>query len=144
MSHASRMTGERGAVTVWILGLSIILLFLGGFSVDLWRAFTERRVLAGMADGAVVVGATAINTDVWRATGVVELEPTEAQARMNAYLLGHPEWDPAMSATINPAPDGVLVRLEQDVDFTLLRVLLPGEEPFRVGVTASAEPVLRP
>ena len=131
-------------MTVWVLGLSILLLFLGGFSVDLWRAFTERRVVAGMADGAVVVGATAIDVDAWRDAGVVELDPGEAQARMSGYLTSHPEWDPAMDVTISPSVDGVVVRIEQEVDFTLLRILLPGEAPFRVGVTSSAEPVVSP
>src|SRR6266540_1415895 len=37
---------ERGQVTVWMLGLAVMLLFLGGLSLDLWRAFTQRQNLA--------------------------------------------------------------------------------------------------
>lgn len=140
-----RATGaERGSVTVWILGLCIAVLFLGGLSVDLWRAFTDRRILAGMADGAVVAGASAIDTDEWRANGVVQLDRTQAGQRAGAYLASHPEWNASISPTITPAAVNITVTLQQNVEFTLLRVLLPGEQPFTVSVTANAIPALSP
>src|SRR5438128_12171130 len=34
---------EHGTTTLWVLGLCISLLFLGGLSLDLWRAVADRR-----------------------------------------------------------------------------------------------------
>ena len=141
MSVQSR---ERGSVTVWILGLCIAILFLGGLSVDLWRAFTDRRILSGMADGAVVAGATAIDVVEWRSSGVVRLDEPSATARASAYLTSHPEWNPAITPSVASTPAAVTVTLEQEVEFTLVRVLLPGEAPLTVSVTANAIPALAP
>ncbi len=138
------MSRDRGSVTVWVLGVCIAVLFLGGLSVDVWRAFTERRVLAGMADGAVIAGATALDVDAWRSSGAVRLVPEEAAGRAGSYLTAHPEWDPTITDSIVPAPDSITVVLEREVEFTLLRILLAGEEPFRVSVTATAVPALSP
>jgi hypothetical protein len=135
---------DRGSVTIWVLGLCVALLFLGGLSIDLWRGFTERRQLAGMADGAVVAGATALDVDTWRSSGVAQLDAGLAGDRASAYLLAHPEWDAAITPTITSAAAGIQVVLEQEVEFTLLRVLLPDEEPFTVRVTANAIPALSP
>ena len=43
---------ERGTITLWVLGLCISLMFLGGLSLDLWRAVADRRELSSMADTA--------------------------------------------------------------------------------------------
>lgn len=135
---------ERGSVTIWILGLCIGLLFLGGLSVDLWRAFTERRVLAGMADGAAVAAASALDENSFRASGDILLDPPAASDRAMAYLVGHPEWSSDVSAAIDPLPSSVTVELQRTVEFTLVRVLLPTEEPFTVTVRATATPAAAP
>lgn len=129
---------------MWVLGLCVAVLFLGGLSVDMWRAFTERRILAGMADGAVVAGATAVDVAEWRNNGVVRLAPDEAAARAGSFLLNHPEWNVSITETIVPTPADISVTLEREVDFTLLRILLVGEDPFTVSVRANAIPALSP
>ncbi|MGH9030897.1 MAG: pilus assembly protein TadG-related protein, partial [Acidimicrobiia bacterium] len=48
-------------MTVWMLGLCLMLLLLGGISLDLWRAFSERRALASAADAAAIAGASALD-----------------------------------------------------------------------------------
>ena len=50
---------ESGTITLWMLGLCLMLFLLGGISLDLWRAFSERRSLAASADAAAVAGASA-------------------------------------------------------------------------------------
>ena len=139
-----RLRDESGTVVVWILGLSIGLMFLGGLSLDVWRAFTERRVLAGMADGAVVAGATAIDEDAWRTTGVIQLDGNLAADRADGYLSDHPAWDPTIVETINAGPGGIEVILEKEVEFTLLRILIDSEDRFDVSVNAFAAPVASP
>jgi len=136
--------GERGSVTIWILGLCVGLLFLGGLSIDLWRAFTERRLLAGMADGAAVAAATALDLEEFRDNAVILLDPAQANDRAFQYLVSHPEWGPDVDATVNATPGSVTVVLEREVEFTLLRVLLPNEEPFTVTVRSLANPTPNP
>jgi Flp pilus assembly protein TadG len=52
---------EAGTITLWMLGLCLMLFLLGGISLDLWRAFSERRSLAATADAAAVAGASALD-----------------------------------------------------------------------------------
>jgi len=140
----SRLRPERGSVTIWILGLCIGVLFIGGLSVDLWRAFNERRLLAGMADGATVAAATAIDEELFRQSGVIELDEGLAGDRAAAYLSSHPEWAGDITVAIDPQPGSVAVVLERDVEFTLLKVLLASEEPLTVTVRSLATPAATP
>ena len=51
---------EHGMITLWILGLVLVLFAVGGISLDLWRVFGDRRELVSMADAAAAAGAFAI------------------------------------------------------------------------------------
>jgi len=77
---------ESGTITLWMLGLCLMLFLLGGISLDLWRAFSERRALAATADAAAVAGASALDEGAYRSTGVVRLVPADAQRRAQASL----------------------------------------------------------
>ena len=79
--------GERGTITLWILGLCLMLFLLGGISLDLWRSFSERRALAATADAAALAGASAIDENRYRQSGDVMLVPTEAEARARASIV---------------------------------------------------------
>lgn len=128
---------ERGSVTVWLLGLCVCLLFLGGLSVDLWRVMNVRRELAGLADSAAIEGATALDEAAFRASGVVRLDPATAQQRARAYLAGRLR--PGAGAGVNGSADRVVVRLTEPVRLSLLGALLPGQQ-LRVEVHAEVEP----
>jgi uncharacterized membrane protein len=134
---------ERGSVTMWGIGMALILFGFAGLVVDTWRVFAERQDLAGMADAAVIAGATAVDVAEFRASGTIRLDPATAETRARAYLARQDTWDPAeISATVVAAPDGsqISVTLEKDVDFTLLGFFLPGEAPLRITIPATANP----
>jgi Flp pilus assembly protein TadG len=57
---------ERGWMTLWFLGLCVMLLFVGGLSLDLWHAFSERRSLAAAADAGARAGASMIDEQACR------------------------------------------------------------------------------
>ncbi len=84
--HDGDARGECGTITLWILGLCLMLFALGGISLDLWRAFSDRRSLASAADAAAVVGGTALDVDAYRHDGVVQLDPALAKARGGSEL----------------------------------------------------------
>lgn len=140
----TRLRDDRGTVAVWVLGLCVGLIFLGGLSLDVWRAFTERRVLAGMADAAAVAGATAIDETAWRLSGTAELDEPLAFERALGYLVAHPSWDASITQSITTGPAGIEVVLGTEVEFTLLRVLIDSGQQFDVSVTAYAVPVATP
>jgi Flp pilus assembly protein TadG len=117
-----------------------MMLFVGGIALDLWRAFSERRALAGVVDAAAVAGASGIDTDVYRATGELRLDPTLSEELAWENLHAQEDTRSLIDAAVEATTGDVSVTAVGRVDFTLLRIFLSGEEPFRVTVRATAEP----
>ena len=119
---------QRGSVTIWGLGLTIVLAGFAGVVIDTWRVFAERQDLSGMADSAVIAGATAVDIPHLNDTGEVVLDPVGAEMRALEFLQHQDGWSGDVSYTIVGSPDGatITVSLEKDVDFTLLGPFLPG------------------
>lgn len=132
----------RGSVTIWGLGLTLIIAAFAGLVIDTWRVFAERQDLSGMADSAAIAGATAIDIDHLSETGEVILDPVAAELRALDYLEEQDGWSAEIGYAIVGSPDGtnITVALEKDVDFTLLGPLLPGEAPLHINVTSLASP----
>ncbi len=131
--------GEGGSITLWMLGLCMVVLFLGGISLDLWRVFTARRDLAGWVDGAAVAGASAIDEDVWRATGAAQLDPAAAQQRACGYLASHAEPFPGCGG-VRATASVIEVAASRQVQLTLMGILMPGQPPLTIDVAARVEP----
>lgn len=133
-----RVSDERGAVTLWVLGLLFPMMLLGGLSLDLWRGFSERRALAGIADAAAVAGANGLDTDHVYATNEIRLDPALAEELARANLAAQlddrslREWD------VVATEESVTVRLAGSVDLTLLRLFY--DDSWEVAVTATARP----
>lgn len=131
---------DRGAVTIWLLGFTIAVLFLGGIAVDLFRGFGRRQELAGMADSAAVAGATALDIPLFRSGGLVRLDPVLAEARAWDHLGAEAGFDDEITAFVAATEDEIVVELETTVEFTLMRLLYHGE-PLLVHVGARSLPV---
>jgi len=138
----SRLRSQAGSVTIWGIGLTLVIAAFAGIVTDMWRVFAVRQDLSGMADAAAIAGATAIDIDHLDLTGEVILDGPEAEARALEYLQHQDGWSAEITYAINSAADGsqVTVALDEDVDFTLLGALLPGEEPLHIAVTSLASP----
>jgi hypothetical protein len=132
---------ERGSVTIWLLGLAVMLLFLGGLSLDLWRAFTERQALANAVDAAAIAGASGIDEPLFRSSGTLALSPPRAEQLAWGNLRAQPVGRRLTAAQVQATPAQIEVVASTTVDFTLLRVLLPGDEPFKVTAHAVSVPV---
>ncbi|NNC92081.1 MAG: hypothetical protein HKN80_06280 [Acidimicrobiia bacterium] len=129
---------DRGSITLWILGLTIMVLFLGGISLDLWRAFEIREDLAAMADSAANAGASRVDAATYRETGVLELDGPAAVAVANSSLDAQQDSERITNRTIATSGAVLTVRLEGEVGFTLLRIFLGGGS-VAVSATGSAE-----
>lgn len=142
---------ERGSVTVWMLGLGMTLIMLGGISTELWRVLGERRLLAATADAASIAGASGIDLDIYRAS--LALDPADprvvldedvatARALLAVELSGIDLAAPPDVAFSNGSRV-IEVTLESHVDFLLLRLLRGtaediGRSYFVVTATASS------
>jgi Flp pilus assembly protein TadG len=137
-----RRRDERGTITLWVLGLSISLMFLGGLSLDLWRAVAERRQLSSMADTAATAGANGVDVDALR-TGTLRLDPVRARAIARSSLDADPHSAALDAVNVQVAGNRLTVTLRDHVRFSLLGIFLGGEQ-FDIQVQASAEPEERP
>ena len=129
---------ERGTVTLWILGLCLMVFALGGISVDLWRGFSARRALASSADAAALAGASAIDEDSYRETGILVLVPEIAEARARGSLRRQLDTAAMRGVEVRSSRESVTVTVRGEVRFTLLRLL--GGDAFDVRVDATATP----
>jgi Flp pilus assembly protein TadG len=125
-------------LTLWLLGLCVLLLTLGGMSLDLWRAFSERRALVNAADAAALAGASAIDEARYRATGDVLLEPDAALSRARASIAAQGDVRSLRLVDVDADTDHVEVTVRGDVGFSLLRLVEPGS--FEVRVRSAAVP----
>jgi Flp pilus assembly protein TadG len=134
---------ESGTITLWMLGLCLMLFLLGGVSLDLWRAFSERRSLAATADAAAVAGASALDEAAYRNSGAVRLVHADAQRRARASLADQLDRRALRDARIEATEDAVMVTVGGSVDFSLLQIVAPGDE-FAITVHATARPQASP
>jgi len=139
--HAVR--ADSGTTTLWMLGLCLMLFLLGGISLDLWRAFSERRSLAATADAAAVAGASALDEPAYRSTGAVRLVPADARRRAQASLAEQLDRRALRDARVEATEEEVSVVVGGTVEFSLLQIASPGDE-FAITVHATARPQASP
>lgn len=133
-----RARDERGFLTIWLLGLCLILLVLGGVSLDLWRAFSDRQALAGVADAGALAGAAGLDVDAAR-RGAALLDPADAQRRAEAAIAGQVDSGGLVGWRFVIAPDRTSITVTADglVHLTLLRLLL-GDRPLALHASSTA------
>lgn len=134
---------EAGWVTLWILGLAVMLLALGGLSLDLWRVFSERADLAGAVDAAAAAGTSGVDTDRFRATGELALDPVAVEALVTENLAAQTDLRSLTHVAVEATPQAVTVTAVGAVDLTLTRTLIP-LGPLTIRVDATAEPARSP
>jgi hypothetical protein len=132
------MRDERGAMTLWVLGLCVAVLFLGGLSLDLWRVIAVRRSLVAMADAGATAGANGLDPDALR-RGVLRVDPILARVQASEALRQQSGWSAVDAVDIEVAGNRVTVTVRAHVGFTLLGIFVH-DDPVEVGASASAEP----
>ena len=132
------MRSDRGSVTVWTLGMVLVVLFLGAISLDLWSVFSTRRQYAGAADQAAQAGANALDAALYRSTGERKLDPQLAET-LAAENLAAQSLSNVSNVVIDANTDQVVVELTATVDVGLLRIFGDGE-PLVVHVRSVGQP----
>ncbi|HLV90657.1 MAG: hypothetical protein J5I28_01175 [Acidimicrobiales bacterium] len=138
------MSRERGTITMWMLGLSLLLLAFGGLAIDYWRALAYQRELAAIADSAAVAGASGIDESLYRSTGELALDPgrTVQLVTRSVDFQGVELTD--VEVTLTPGNSAVTVVVRGAVDVGLLGLFIGDDEPLRVSATATAFPLRVP
>jgi hypothetical protein len=129
-------------MTLWVLGLCIAVLFLGGLSLDLWRVIAVRRSLVAMADAGATAGANGLDQNALR-QGALRVDPVLARSQASEALQRQSGWDAVDAAGVDVAGNRVTVTVRTHVDFTLLGIFVHGD-PIEVDASASAEPRQEP
>jgi Flp pilus assembly protein TadG len=133
-----RCSADRGSITIWALGMVLVVMFLGAISFDLWSGFSTRREFAGAADQAAQAGANALDEAHYRSTGERRLDPSRAEmlAEQNLATQG---LSGVTGVAIDASADQVTVELTANVDVGLLRIF-GGGDPLVVHVRAVGQP----
>lgn len=131
---------ERGSITIWLLGLVLVLFGLGGAVLDLWRVLGTRAELALLVDSAAIAATSALDEDALRLDGTVVLMAADARHRAAVVLAA----DPPARSLVEVAGDTAVVTAETEVPLTLLGLLVPDDRPVTVRVVSTATAQLRP
>lgn len=134
---------DRGdAMVVWCLLLAIMLLPLGGLSIDLWHGIAVQRQLQAAAEDAATAGASGIDVARYRQDGCVALDQPEAVSLAQANLSAQQGLGPlsAVSIEVGAARQDISVSLSRQVRLTLL-TLVEGGRPLVVSATATSGPL---
>ncbi len=129
---------ERGSMTLWMLGMCLTVLFLGGLAADLWRVIELRRSLAATADATASAGANGLDEASLR-RGDTQLDPDRAERLAREQLRSEPGADRVDRVRLDATTDVVTVELVGHVEFGLLGIFVAGD-PIEVHARASAQP----
>lgn len=134
--------GEDGVVTLWVLAVCAMVLFVGGITLDLWRGVATQRAVSAAVDGAAVAGASGLDEPAFRGSGgeVVQLDPALARELAAESLAAQPASEKLIDVDIEVTPARITVRAGRRMEFTLLKVFLPREEPLLVQASSSVDP----
>jgi Flp pilus assembly protein TadG len=136
----ARPSDDRGAITLWVLGVTLIVMFVGWFSVTLWTGSDQRRQLAAAADQAAQAGATALDTNAFRTTGVRQLDPALARQRALDNLAQQHIDQLLANYRVDASATQITVTLDGQVDIGLLRIFDAGDGSIAVHVSATGYP----
>ncbi len=128
--------GERGAASVFVVGMAVMLFVCAGLVVDGGLAINARMTVADDAEQAARVGADTIDLDRLRSNGEIRIDEPAAVTRINQFMAdrGYSGGQYAVTATF----DSVTVTVRDRVDSMFLQlVAIPG---FDVEADATAAP----
>ena len=139
-----RLNNERGFFTIWVLGLCLMVAFVGGLSYDLWHSFSDKRQLSSIVDAAAVAGASEIDLAAFQNdSSVVRLNQVAATATVDAYLerATQETGTELIDATVTFDGNAVVVTASTKTELTLTRLLLANEADLQSTVTGIATPL---
>ena len=136
----SRRRDERGAATIFLIGMAIVLLVAAGLVIDGGLAINARMKVADDAEQAARAGADAIDLNALRNAGEVTIDPSLAHSNATDYLADLGYGSGQYNVTV--AGDSVDVTVRDRVGTSLLELV--NISNFDVQANASASPLTGP
>lgn len=125
--------GERGSVLITGMLLSLALLMVIGFAVDIGHAFLVRRQLASIADDAALSGSQAIDIPALH-EGHLQLNTGQARTQAQQSI----DANPHVSGQVTASAGGVTVTVKRRVPTILLGLI--GIRTLTISAHATAAP----
>lgn len=156
MARASRYNERGDAALIGCVGLAVFFLLLGSAVIDYWSTLSVDRNLQAIAQDAANAGASGIDINAYRGSGMVQLDRGTATSLALADLLSQPpsELPPAVleapctgSISLSDGSDcftidvdeaSITVILHEDVGSIVLEVAGHHTLPITVLATSTA------
>ncbi|EFQ83077.1 hypothetical protein HMPREF0063_12286 [Aeromicrobium marinum DSM 15272] len=129
---------ERGAATIFVLGLSVVLLLCAGLVVDGGLAINARMAVADDAEQAARIGADSIDVAALRAGSGIVIDAGLATQRAGAFLANRGYGAGQATVVVDAANGAVTVEL-RDTTTTLILGLV-GINQYDVSAGATSTP----
>lgn len=129
----ARLACEQGSVLITGLLLSLALIMVIGFAVDVGHAFLVKRQLASIADDAALSGSQAIDTQALH-EGRLQLNPRQADSEAQHTITANHSVTGQVSATTG----SVTVTVTRHVPTILLGIV--GLHTLTINAHATAAP----
>jgi hypothetical protein len=126
--------------------LVFLLLSAGGLGFDLYRLIVTRQTVVGIVDAAAIAGATAIDEERYFATEGEELalDPQLARERVDQSVASQEVQLVSVDVEVSPDGEQITVAGAAEMDFALLRLLLPTLDTAQIEAQATSTPQRSP
>lgn len=133
---------ERGSISLWMVGMVMVVFLVGGIAIDLWRGLAAHRQVASIVDAAAVAAGSGIDELAWRTTGDLRLDPAHVEQRVSVAVAAQAA--PKVAVSVVTAGDGLSATVSgwTTVDLTLLGLI--ATDALEVSATATAAPAVSP
>lgn len=133
------MRGERGHITLLVIGFAVILISLAAVVVDASQVVLLRRTLSSVADGAALAAAQSLAEEAFytgQAADVLPVDPTSAHNVVVDYLAGVDV--PLRLVEVSVVDDRVTVAVAATADLPLVGAVTSSFAGTTVTARASA------
>lgn len=127
---------EHGGATIFVLGMSLVLMLCAGLVIDGGMGINARMRVADDAEQAARAGANAVDVAQLRSGGALAIDPGLAQAMANDYLRARGYDGGQFTVAVNV--DSVSVRLRDSSETTMLKLIGINQYPVSARATATA------
>ena len=134
------MKSDTGvAAPVLLAVFALVALVVCGIGLELWRVVDTHQRLQGLAEGAALSGASALDVEALYAGASEPLvDADEATTRACSYLASHGAPDCGSGSAVSAEGTGVEVTIDDEVPLTLLRLVDPGDGTVSIRARAVA------
>jgi Putative Flp pilus-assembly TadE/G-like len=131
-------------MTLWILGLTIIIIGFGGVALDFWRGLATQRELAAIADAATTAAASGIDELHYRLTGEVILDAERSRALGAGSLASQGKDLDFVSFTVASDGSAVEIVVVDSIEAGFIGFFTREDGRLVIRATSSASPRLIP